>query len=204
MGITIHYQGHLDSPDDIHYLIDEFQDIANSMKWEYHILDEDWSQPSTATLSWTKNGVEIVGDLGLKGISLNLHPDCESLSLFFDADGTMTTIMNTILMNEGTIDRGTSYCTVKTQFAPPDIHISIVNILKYVKKRYVSDLEVTDEGEYWETKDRNILEQRIQFLNEKMSQLEDEISNIPTKNDWNYSAEDLVTLLEECLRRWQL
>ena len=39
---------------------------------------------------------------------------------------------------------------VKTQFAGADIHIKVVELIKELGK-YFENLEVSDEGEYWET-----------------------------------------------------
>ena len=47
-----------------------------------------------------------------------------------------------------------AWVSVKTQFDSPDTHIWIIGLLKYLKKRYIANLEVRDEGEYWETGNR--------------------------------------------------
>ncbi|NWG28500.1 MAG: hypothetical protein HXY48_08200, partial [Ignavibacteriaceae bacterium] len=88
---------------------------------------------------------------------------------------------------------------IKTQFAPPEIHIAIVKLLKYLKNKYIANLEVIDEGGYWETEDKELLIKNISFLNRKMDQVEEIISSIV--DDLNQlSKEEAIILLEKTLR----
>jgi len=200
MGITIHIQGNLKDKSEINSFIEELTDISKTMHWEWQVLDEDWSQPSTAKLKRTNNITEITGNLALKGISINLHPKCESLSLFFDSSGCLTTPMAVVLLNEGRIKKENVYSTVKTQFTPPDVHISIIKLLKYLKKRYIPDLKVEDEGGYWESEDKQVLTGKIKFLNEKLDMLQDMLSNMDDENAGQRSAEQLADIIEEKLK----
>lgn len=201
MGITISFQGTLKNTSLVQPLLEELTDIADTLNWEYDILNEDWSKPSTAALTYNDNGAEIIGDLSLKGISISLHPDCESLDLYFDSEGNLTTPMSTVLLNEGKITKDKLFSSVKTQFAPPDIHISIIKLLKYLKKRYIPDLTVFDEGDYWETGDKEILIRKISFINEKLDTLQEIIFDIEIENADQYSSEQLAKILEEKLRK---
>ena len=177
MGITIHYRGKLNDIKQIYKIKDELIDISKSMGWEWNSLDEDWNKPNTAKLIHQKNRTEIKGHLPLKGISFVPHPDCEAVSFYFDGKGKLQTPIGMVLINEGKIeyDGGVS---VKTQFAPPEVHITIVKLLQYIKKKYISNLKVRDEGEYWETGDENILKKRIDFLAQKINLLRGELSKL--------------------------
>lgn len=201
MGITIHLQGNLKDRNIINSLVEELQDISKSMDWGWQVLDEDWSKPSTAKLSHTNRGAEIIGELSLKGISISIHPRCEALSLYFDSEGTLTTPVSTTLYNEGKIERENIYSTVKTQFAPPEVHITIIKLLKYLKKRYIPNLKVFDEGEYWESEDKEKLVDKINFLNEKMNQLEGVLSEVEIENIRECSPEQLADILEERIKK---
>ncbi len=200
MGITIHYQGTLQDKSQINSFIEELTDIAKTMNWQTQVLDEDWSQPSTAKLSSAKNGVEITGYLALKGILIHLHPDCEPLTLFFDAKGCLTSPFDCALGNDEKTKEN-SYIFVKTQFAPPDIHITIIKLLKYLQKKYIPNLEVQDEGGYWDNEDKNELEKRIAFINDKIKELGDIIAETPVTNAQQYSADQLAAILEEKLKK---
>ncbi|MBN2009698.1 hypothetical protein JW960_10180 [candidate division KSB1 bacterium] len=202
MGVTIFFKGTLKNTNLIDSFIDEMTDIAQTMKWEYQILDDDWSQPATATLSFDEGRGEITSDLGLKGISISLHPGCESLPLYFNADGALRTPMSVIMINDGTMKPETASNFVKTQFAPPAVHISIVKLLKYINKVYVPDLTVMDESDYWETEDRDTLIQRTGFLNKKLDQIGDTLNSIDNQEIKNCSPEQLAEILERRLKQF--
>jgi hypothetical protein len=199
MGITIHYKGKLKNPALVYSVTDELKDISEIMKWDYSIMDKDWDEPMTAELLHHENRVEIKGHLPLKGIRINLHLNCESLSILFDKDGYLQSVLGMVLHNKEIKKSESYYLFVKTQFAPPEIHIAIIKLLKYLKNKFIPDLEVIDEGSYWETEDQELLIQKISFLNRKMDQVEELISSI--KDEFNHlSTEEAINLLEKTLR----
>ncbi len=201
MGITIHYRGTLAHTDEINEFIEELTDIARTMKWEYWVMDEDWSNPATAQLTFNENGAEIIGDLCLKGISFSPHPKSENVALFFDAEGKLRAPMTVILLLEGTLTEEQAWLSVKTQYAPLEIHITIVKLLKYLKQRYIPDLEVRDEAEYWETEDRDRLNAKMDFLNEKLEQVAQVLDSTKIVDISSYSPEEMVTLIEKLLSK---
>ena len=164
MGITIHYSGSINSLSRIDNFCDELADIADSMQWPFHRIntiadfaDSDEPGPST----------------DLNGIILELHPDCESLSFLFDSSGQLRS--PTLLMSEP-FDTD-NYIWIKTQFARPKIHIAVVKLLKYLQKVYMHNLSVNDEGCYWETNDKAILEQKLSFISGKLDSLENTLEH---------------------------
>lgn len=201
MGITIHFRGKLQNLLDIHSLQDELIDICKIMEWEWSSLDEDWNKPCSAKLEFDEGRSEITGHLPLKGVAIKLHPDCETLSLYFDPSGNLSSPISMIMINEGRVKADESYTFVKTQFAPPDIHISIIKLLQFLKNRYIPNLEVHDEGEYWESGEKDKLMQKIDFLNMAMDKVEQALSSVDSEQVKDYSAEDLAKLLEEILRK---
>lgn len=196
MGITIHYLGKLNNTKQIYKFKDELTDIAKSMNWEWNVLDEDWNKPNTAKLTHHKNRAEITGHLPLKGISFIPHPDSESVSFYFDKKGKLQTLMGMVLANEEKIVRDHAWISVKTQFAPPEVHITIVKLLKYIKKKYISNLKVRDEGEYWETGDENILKERLDFLGQKINLIRNELSKLGTKEIGSTAKEMVQTIVK--------
>jgi hypothetical protein len=199
MGITIHYKGKLNNPALVYSVTDELKDISEIMKWDYTIMDEDWDEPMTAGLLHHENRVEITGHLPLKGILINLHPGCESFSVLFDKDGWLQSVLGMVANQNEKKKSGNGYLFVKTQFAPPEIHIAIIKLLKYLKNKFIPDLEVVDEGSYWETEDKELLIQKISFLNKKIDQVEELISSI--REEFNQlSTDEAIKLLEKTLR----
>jgi hypothetical protein len=45
------------------------------------------------------------------------------------------------------------WCFVKTQFGPLEGHVALIEIFAALKREFIPDLEVSDEGGYWETRD---------------------------------------------------
>ena len=197
MGVTIHYRGRLNEVGQLAKLCDEMADIAAAMGWETTRLDDDWERPADARLRHTSKGAQIDGHLGLKGILLRPDVDAESLSFFFDREGNLRSMMDVVMIVDGTLKPQDAWVSVKTQFASPEVHAWIIGLLKYVKKRYISDLQVSDEGQYWETGDIRILRERMEFLGEKIEQLASHLSRGRLGDTSGLSAEEIALRIEQ-------
>ncbi|MGB8399184.1 hypothetical protein, partial [Bradyrhizobium sp.] len=79
------------------------------------------------------------------GIVIYPHPMCEPVHIQFGTD---------LLMRD----------FVKTQFAGADVHVEVVGLLRKLRP-LLADLQVVDEGEYWETGDRARLAAQIATVN---------------------------------------
>jgi hypothetical protein len=193
MGLTIHYKGKLNHPELISQVIEELKDISLDMDWRFHILDEDLDKPNTSYIE--ENGV-IRGYLPFKGIIITMHQKSEALILLFDKNGILRHI---IPAPEDYAPVEEPYISVKTQFAPIEVHIGIIKLLKYLKEKYIHNLTVYDEGDYWDTEDKKLLRQKLDFLNQKISELGDALSAIP--KDVDDTPESIVEKIEEALKK---
>ena len=201
MGITLHFRGRLKDLKDINRLKEDLIDIARIMHWEWDSLDEDRAKENSAKSDTTVKFSSGISDhFFLKGILLQLHPNCEPLVLFFDKDGWLQTLFSLILKTEGKFDSEAPLISVKTQFAPPDIHITIVKLLEFIRNRYIPDLEVIDEGGYWENRDQARLIEKFTLLNEKMDLVKDMLSSADRENIQHNSTDELAKIIEEKLR----
>jgi hypothetical protein len=198
MGITIAYRGQLKSPALIDKICRELKEIANLLEWEYTLLDEDFDKPTDIKLEVRENGCEIVGHLALKGIDLNVHKDCSSLSFFFDLNGILRDPFQ--MTEEGNENEDLPFSFVKTQFASPGIHIIIVKLLRYLKEKYFQRFEVIDEGKYWETADEDLLKEKMEFLSQKMNALAQALENSWIEIEPGDSDLDILVKLEKILR----
>jgi hypothetical protein len=181
MGVTIHYQGRLDNVQEIDEFCEEITDISKELDWNYHEIDD---------VLWA-------GRIHLKGIITRPHPDSESLAFIFDDEGFLS---NYFLMKVSDVpDKFERKLFIKTQFAPPEVHVTIIKLLKYFKKKYFSNLEVYDEGDYWEKEDYNLLCSRINFLSEKINQVAESLSQIKASDSKN--PESLMSRIEEVLKK---
>lgn len=164
MGITIHYKGKIRKMNLIDELCDELIDIAKTMNWKSSDLIFDKEDK-------------------IKGVSIILHEKSESLDFFFNIDdGGLRNIMN-VITKEAYNPNEPEWAFIKTQFAPPEVHATVVKLLKYIKKKYIPNLKVNDEGDYWETGDIKILKEKLKFLSNKIDLCAKTFESMPLKFD---------------------
>jgi len=197
MGVSIHYRGRLNDIRQLPALCEELTNIASAMGWETTSLDDEWEDPPNASLTVGPEAAEITGNLGLKGVQFTPGPGAESLSFFFDREGNLRSPMTMILLLDGTLKPENAWISVKTQFTSPEIHVWIVGLLKYLKKRYISSLEVLDEGEYWETGDIRILKAKMDLINEKIDYISSQLASGRLGDLTGLSAEEIVSRIEQ-------
>jgi len=194
MGITIHYKGKLNNLDLLNTFCDEIKDIAKDMNWSFNTINNDLNKPNSSYMD--ENG-HIKGHIPIKGVNVIIHPKAESLSFLFDKNGNLRNLLMMTYKN-GKESEG-SYIFIKTQFAPIEIHITIVTLLVYIKKKYISNLEVIDEGNYWETHNKKILKEKLSFVNKKIDKLRTLISEI--KIDGTDTSETILRKIENVLKK---
>jgi len=132
MGITVHFEGRLRDEAAYVALVEAAARFAAHQGWgaqRFEVLN--------AKLSRVRDEVDWDYEGPTKGIELRAHPSSEPIRLEFDTD---------LYVQEYT----------KTQFAPPDIHMRMVALLDELAP-YFQILEVIDEGEYYETRDEEVL-----------------------------------------------
>lgn len=199
MGVSIHYRGHIDNPGRIPALCEELADIAGAMGWKWERLNDNWDDPSDAYLESDGESAVIQGRLGLKGIEILPSDKCEPLSFGFDRDGMIWSPIVRILALDGTLKQDQAWVSVKTQFSSARTHTWVVGLLRYIKKHYMSDLEVSDEGGYWETGDLDTLRERMQRIDRKIGELSDGLCSMRVGDVAGLSAEEIAARIEDLL-----
>jgi hypothetical protein len=200
MGVSIHYRGRVADTQNIKTICDELAAIADKMNWHYTRLDEDWTQSADATIEVTEQGSQITGHLPLKGIVLTLNPKCETLGFLFDSNGNLCDPVSMVNIREETLEPEDYWISVKTQYASPETHIWVIGLLKYLKKLYIPDLEVQDEGGYWETGNFKILKEKMDFVGEKIAAVSAELSRVAKGHVASFSADEIASIIEALLR----
>src|SRR6476620_4583697 len=137
MGVTIHFEGAVRDEGAYERVVRTARTLAEENGWRWQTIDA-----STTTLQRVRNDEEYVYSGPARGISLYPHEDCEPLHLEFDGD---------LFVQDFT----------KTQFAPPDIHIKVVRLLKTIAPQFAC-LSVDDEGEFWDSENADQLIQNLQ------------------------------------------
>lgn len=137
MGITIHYQGRVAPKMKNREVWIYASLIAKEKNWKISELTET-EGPAILTQI---DGEEIQYDGKLATFAMEMHEHCEPLLFQITAEGYFR-----------------NWC--KTQFAPLEIHMGLVDFFHQMRKKF-GDLVIQDEGGYWETGDAEALEKRI-------------------------------------------
>jgi hypothetical protein len=67
------------------------------------------------------------------------------------------------------LEGGSRYNWTKTQFAGARVHAAVCAVLRYVKQRYATDLEVTDDSDYFVDEDYEKLEAQLAYVDRLVS-----------------------------------
>ncbi len=150
MGLSFHYQGSIANPDMLPELIEEIVDIASANKWQYDVYEREFPASSFGKPDYDNN---------IYGISFT-PPNCETISICFLSNGRMSNKPLLLFYGKTEEQQESKYLymiSVKTQFAGAEVHKLIIQLFRYLNKKYLTDLIFMDEGSYWETNDEELL-----------------------------------------------
>jgi hypothetical protein len=137
MGVTIHFEGKLKSQKDFDEVIEKARDFAKRRSSDIIQINND-----KKLLKRVNDEQDWVYEGPVKGIQLQPHDNADPLVLEFDKD---------LYIQE--------FC--KTQFSDISTHIDIIQFLRDIESHF-NKLSVIDEGEFWETNDIKLLEQKFE------------------------------------------
>ncbi|MEK6743445.1 MAG: hypothetical protein AABZ15_07545 [Nitrospirota bacterium] len=201
MGITIYAWGRIDRIGDIARLIEDVKRLAGESKWACRIIDDDFAeQPNAVLFGQGPDGsaAAIEGSLGLKGIIVNLDKGTEPLAILFDRSGTLTGIIEQLSWVHSK-EQSERFTACKTQFGSMDSHVGIIELFASLKEKYITDLIVNDEGDYWETRDRRILAEKRIALGHCLRHTERVIGTIESSGGEVLDPETLAARIEQAL-----
>ncbi len=148
MGVTVFYRGSLDDLERIEDFEDRVVDLALELGGQVRV--------------WRSGEKNRPGRL-TRGVLPNLFPGQEPTGLLISPEGRLIG-----LHEVETAERGEpaepSWCWVKTQFGPVEGHAALIELLAALRKEFISDLEVRDEGGYWETRDLAALAAKFRLV----------------------------------------
>ena len=150
MCITIHFHGRVNTKLKLREVWIYASLICKEKGWEITDLSES---NGTRTLA-QHDGEEISYTGRLSSFTIEPHEHCEPLIFQITEEGYFR-----------------NWC--KTQFAPQEIHIGIVDFFQQMKLK-LSELVIQDEGGYWELRDAEVLEERIVDCFMEMQKSKDE------------------------------
>lgn len=179
MGLSIHYSGYIRDGKLIDPLIQEVQDISETLGWAPQIIDDE----------------------EIKGIGF-APEGSEPVFLTFNRNGRLLSPINILVKDifDGIrLDKDLIFtASTKTQYAGPDAHIAIIKLLKHISAKYLSGFELNDEGNYWETGDKKILLNQFKNYNAAIDSFCKAIEELPPVP--GETAESLADRLENILK----
>lgn len=122
------------------------------------------------------------------GVILGPHRGCEPLFLVFHDDGRL----------HGLFGDEWSFC--KTQFAPVEVHVQIVDLLRHLQERFYEDFEVIDDGEYWETGDLVRLTDHLRVTSAAIDSVAEALSEAPAPPP-DAPPEELAERIEDAIQQ---
>jgi len=136
MGVTINFKGQVKSKKNYVEILEIVQEYADKHEMPYSFFEEE-----NKLLLRVKDEKNCDYQGLTRGIRIQPHIKSDPLNLEFDKD---------YIIQE--------YC--KTQYAGVETHIKVVDLLRLIEP-YFDWLDVNDEGEYWETNNKQTLQNHI-------------------------------------------
>ena len=182
MGVTIHYHGALDDPAQLDAALAMLREECERRGWSYRYLDIEARGPhETYTFrdvpgplpGWTDTitETEIVElDTHWRGLAIEPDSKCETLLMMFDeCDARLM-----MLFSYGEGSSSVMYSlSVKTQFALPEIHAAICEVLHRLQDEFGRQkFIVNDESSYFDTQDMDALLKMRGVIEEAMQNTE--------------------------------
>ena len=132
MGVTIHFEGRLKDEASFAAAVEVARRFSDDHQWPCQLIDE-----ARVTLKRVRDEQPWDYTGPARGLGIQPHENSEPFRLEFDRD---------LYVQE----------YIKTQFAPIEVHVQIVELLNLLKPLF-EDLQVFDEGEYFDTGDLALL-----------------------------------------------
>lgn len=182
MGVIINYSGRLKKASDLALLIDEVRDIAIGHDWEYEVFLEQFQNDIFS------NELDLEKLYGIMITSEHSEP----LSFSFLSDGRMCGMQNfkLLLMEEYIAANHVFTMSIDTLYFGFEIHKQLIIILDYISKKYIKDFKCLDEGQYWETRNEELLKEIFQKKEDYVKRCENSFKTIPQDDD--ESDEDYI------------
>ncbi len=207
MGLSFHYRGRLKSATTLPSLVDEVEDICKVLNWKCSVFETEY--PDNKFVTPINDS-----DYGI----LFSPPSCEPVSLVFDSEGKIYTpwlkeILNkhksgevkviTVKLNLDDdnpvpeiseesedfdpLDMVYSI-SVKTQFAGAESHVQLMELLRYLSEKYLTEFHIQDESDYWNTRNAEKLHEKMNKINQFMDTFHDMMDNQNIKDPKDFIA----------------
>ena len=180
MGVSIYYSGRFNKNAILSDLITEVKEIAETFQWKYEVYQEAFPVETNETQSH---------DGEIYGISFT-PPECEPVSICFLSNYRMSNYMHLKFYGHSENQAEKEYLYMpftKTQFCGPAVHKTIIELFHYLhNKNYFTEFKLKDDGEYWETRDEQLLDQKFKENGKLIDDFSLAFETIPHKPEEDY------------------
>jgi len=188
MGLSFHYSGSIANPELLPELIDEIQDIAQMYNWKYFVFDRQFPENTFGKLDYNQN---------IYGICFT-PPECETIDISFLSNGRMSSVSHLKFFGKAEDQAEQAYLymlSVKTQYAGVELHQFVIQLFRYLNKKYFTDFKMTDEGGYWETNNLALLQTTFKRYTDLINGFASALEYIPIQ-----TGETIETYFERLLK----
>ena len=192
MGTIVQYRGTLRKPEQVEAFEDRIVELAVEMDGMAQI----WRSSAEENKPRGRRRRRARNPRIIRGVMLYLAPGLEPVSLLVAPEGPLIPLSEIPAAETGAL-KERPWVSVRTHFAPLEAHVMLVELLDALRKKYLPDLEVRDEGAYWETRD-------LEQLRRKRSQADLAAGALPEapgkENPGPEAAEDPRLLTQRVVR----
>ena len=189
MGLSIHYGGNLIDAKLLTNLIEEVKNVAETYSWKYHVFHTVFPNEEFSKEIFFNN---------IYGISLT-PPNCETLFFTFLNNGSVTCPMSLQFFANSQNQKEQAHIykvSVKTQYGGVVLHQFIIHFIKYLNSKYFDDFKLTDESNYWETEDEEIMKSQFKKYDSLIDNFGLAIETFPLKK-----GESMFAYLERLIKK---
>lgn len=185
MGVTIHYRGRIADVQRVEDFEDRVIDLVLELGGNVRVWRSADEQDQARMV---------------RGLMVDLAPGQETTSLLLSPEGWLVNLFEIEDAEKGRL-RETPWCFIKTQFGSVDGHVALVELLTALKREFFPDLEVSDEGGYWERRDVEELRQKMAFVGRAIDTLAETISVDGLSREAAEDPQILATRIERLAHR---
>lgn len=211
MGLSFHFKGKLTFASELPTFVEEVEDICKVFDWRFSVLsivypndqfvspinEEDYGvifsphdcEPVTLIFNsegriynpWMKDIITKHEEGQVKVITVQLNLEDEEITPIFTEDSESFDPLDMVYT-----------VSVKTQFTTAEQHVRIIELMRYISGKYFSDFELIDESGYWNSRNPEIIDGKLNKVSEFIEKFEDLVSNESIK-----SPEDFLTFIKK-------
>lgn len=192
MGLSFHYSGRIADRENLPDLIEEVEEIAKVFQWKYFVFDRQFPEDTIGKPEYNQR---------IYGICFT-PPNCETVDICFLSNGRMSSPAHLKFFGKTDDQDESKYLymlSVKTQYAGVETHQMIIQLFRYLDKKYLADFAMSDEGQYWETNDEALLKTTFKRYTDLINGFASAIETIPIRADENLESyfKRLMNLLND-------